>query len=394
MRAVLALAVLELRRFLADRFGLFFVFLLPLVLVGVLGLQAESQVRPHISLSGAGPSVTQLAERLGEAGVDVTTRPDREGVEADVAAGGSDLGVVVAGGGMGSVGTDGADGPAAPAGLDLELLAVDGRPHPVLAPVVQAAATEVAVASAHTEALVEAGVDAELAARVAAAGPEGWTSASVQAADSGPAREELAASGRFDLGAAGQLLVFVFLNTLTAASATIQARRSGALRRVLSAPVTSAQTVAGLALGRFVIALVQGAYIIGASSLLFGVRWGDLGAVLAVLAVFGLIAAGVALIVGVVMDAEGPASGLAVGGGLILAALGGCMVPLELFPATMRTVAHLTPHAWAYEALAEVQRRGGGVLDILPELGVLAGMALLVLAAGAALLRRSLARAV
>ena len=106
-----------------------------------------------------------------------------------------------------------------------------------------------------------------------------------------------------------------------------------------------------------------------------------------------LIAAGTALVIGVVMDAEGPASGVAVGAGMILAALGGCMVPLEFFPDTLRTVAHLTPHAWAYQALAEVQRRGGGVGDILPELAVLVAMAVALLAVGALLLRRTLQRA-
>ena len=44
MRPVLALVELELKRFLADRFNLFFVFVLPLVLVGVLGLQSGGEL--------------------------------------------------------------------------------------------------------------------------------------------------------------------------------------------------------------------------------------------------------------------------------------------------------------------------------------------------------------
>ena len=80
------------------------------------------------------------------------------------------------------------------------------------------------------------------------------------------------------------------------------------------------------------------------------------------------------------LDNEGAAGGLGVGLGLVLAALGGWMMPLELFPDTMRTVAHLTPHAWAYDAFAEIQRRGGTLVDVLPQLGVLAGMAVVLLA--------------
>jgi hypothetical protein len=58
--------------------------------------------------------------------------------------------------------------------------------------------------------------------------------------------------------------------------------------------------------------------------------------------------------------------------GLGLAALGGCMIPIEFFSDTMQRVAHLTPHAWAIDAFAVLVRQDGTIVDILPELGVLA----------------------
>jgi len=70
------------------------------------------------------------------------------------------------------------------------------------------------------------------------------------------------------------------------------------------------------------------------------------------------------------------------------------MYPLEFFPDTLRTVAHVTPHAWASEALAEIQRHNGTLVDILPQLGVLASFAAVLLLVGAWALHRSLARAV
>lgn len=380
MRPVLALAVLELKRFLADRFNLFFVFVLPLVLVGVLGLQSGGAGQGRVALTGDEPTLTALADRLEAAGVEVTAYPDRGAVEDGVAEGSVDLGVVVAG-------QEGAP-------VSLELVAVGAEASPLLEPVVRTATEQVVLAQEHAAALEVAGLEPAAARRASVAGPDGWVPAAISVTDGDPVRSELASMGRFDLGAGGQLLLFVFLNSMTAAASTIQARRSGAMRRMMGAPVTSAQTVTGLTLGRFVIALFQGVYIIGASSLLFGVDWGDLGAVVVVLAVFGLVSAGLALIVGVVMDAEGPASGVAVGAGLILAALGGCMVPLEFFPDTLRTVAGITPHAWAYRALAEIQRRDGGVLDVLGEVTVLAAMAAAVLVGAAVLLHRSLQRAI
>ena len=181
--------------------------------------------------------------------------------------------------------------------------------------------------------------------------------------------------GQFDFGASGQLLLFVFLSSLTGAVTLIQSRRLGVVGRVLSAPVTARGLVLGQVLGRFAIAVVQGAWIMLGSSLLFGVDWGDLRLSVTVLALFALVSAGAAILLGTVMDNEGVASGIGIGGGLVLAALGGSMMPLEFFSETMRRFANLTPHAWAYEAFADIQRRGGGLSDVLPEMAVLAGMA-------------------
>lgn len=379
MRTVLALGGLELRRFLADRFNLFFVFVLPLMLVGVLGLQSTSAPAVRVSVLAEDTSVsleaTRLRELLAEQGVEVREAADRAALDGQVGEGLSDLGLVV---------TD-----VDP--LTIEQVSV-GDPDPLAAQVGDAAAQALGIEQARLGVLREAGLPEELA-RELLDGPAGWESPLVQDSTSGGLGEAFEGAGQFEVGATGQLLLFVFLNTLTASAAMISARRSGAVRRGLAAPVTPGLTVTGLALGRLVIALFQAAWIIGMSSLLFGVRWGSLLATTVVIAVFGLIASGLALLIGVVMDTEGPASGVSVGAGMILAAVGGCMMPLEFFPDGLRRVAMLTPHAWGYEALAEVTRRGAGVLEILPELGVLAAMATATILLGAFFLRRSLERA-
>ena len=46
----------------------------------------------------------------------------------------------------------------------------------------------------------------------------------------------------------------------------------------------------------------------------------------------------------------------------------------------MRAVGHAVPHAWAVDGWIEVLSRGGGVLDIAPQLAVLAGFAAVLLA--------------
>ena len=100
-----------------------------------------------------------------------------------------------------------------------------------------------------------------------------------------------------------------------------------------------------------------------------------------------------AMMVGSVMENDSAASGVGVGAGLVLGGLGGCMVPPEFFPETLAAISFVTPHRWAYDALAGIQRHEGTLGDILPQLGVLAGMAAALLLLGAWLLRRSLNRA-
>jgi ABC-2 type transport system permease protein len=107
-------------------------------------------------------------------------------------------------------------------------------------------------------------------------------------------------------------------------------------------------------------------------------------------AAFALVASGAGLLLGA--TARTPQQSLGVGllAGLGLAALGGTMLPLELFSPTMRVIAHLTPHAWAAEGFAILVRRGGGIVDVLPQTGVLVGIAVGLLAAAAWRLRRTL----
>jgi ABC-2 type transport system permease protein len=199
--------------------------------------------------------------------------------------------------------------------------------------------------------------------------------------------------GRFDLGAAQQLLLFVFLSSLTGAATLIKARRLGVIARVMAAPVASWQALAGQALGRFGIAAVQGGYIMLGTALLFGVDWGNPLLAGLVLVLFCAVSAAAAMVIGSVMDNDAAATGVGVGLGLVLAGLGGSMVPPEFFSGTLQAVSRLTPHRWAYDAFADIQRHDGTLVDILPQLGVLAAMALALLALGSFLLQRSLSRA-
>jgi ABC-2 type transport system permease protein len=160
---------------------------------------------------------------------------------------------------------------------------------------------------------------------------------------------------------------------------------------MVSTPTSLPTILLGEALGRFGVALFQAVFIVAATALLFGVRWGDpLGAALVVV-VFSLVGAGVAMLIGAIASNAEQASSIGVFAGLGIAALGGSMIPPEIFPPIMDTISRFIPHRWALDGFRELIA-GGGLATILPHLGVLLGAAAVILALATWRLRASLTR--
>lgn len=386
MRTALTITALELRRFLRDRANIFFVFIMPLVLVMIVGAQfgGGGQSGQVAVVGAASPLRTAVVDLLTAADVAVTFT-DRASALEQVARGRTDAALVV----------DEAASRAFDAGDDLTLEIVPSSQADAIATGqrVRTAIEAIRAEEAQQTALVGAGVSEAEATQALEQARETVVPADLRIVDVDEIAQEFSGLGQFDLGASSQLLLFVFLSSLTGSASLIQSRRLGVTARTLASPVSTAEALGGQVLGRFAIAFTQGAYIMAGSALLFDVDWGNVWLSLFVLVVFSLVSAGAAMLIGSLMDNEGAASGLGVGAGLVLAALGGCMLPLDFFSDTLRTIAHVTPHAWATDAFAQIQRHDGTLADILPQLGVLAAVALALLTLGSWALRRSLARA-
>ena len=386
MRTALAITSVELLRFLKDRSNIFFVFIFPLLLVLFIGAQFGGGGGGSVSVWGVdGQLRDDLVAALRSDDVSVSTIGADEGREL-VARGRADVGVAVTA--QASAGYD-AGGDVA-----IELVVGNQAQSQATTQRVQSALDSLALERGQIAALGAAGVGTEEAGRALDAAGAIARPARMVVTNVSEIAQEFAGLGQFDYGASSQVLLFVFLISLAGSTTLIQSRRLGVTRRTLAAPVTTGQTVVGQALGRLAIAATQGVYIMATTTLLFDVDWGNLVLAFVVVVVFGLVAAGAAMVLGSVVDNDAAAGGAGVGVGLVLGALGGAMYPIELFPDTLRTVALVTPHAWAAEALADVQRHGAGLVEILPELGVLLGYAAVLLLLGAWLLRRSVARAI
>jgi len=128
--------------------------------------------------------------------------------------------------------------------------------------------------------------------------------------------------------------------------------------------------------------MVQGLFIVLLTALAFGVDWGDPVAASLLIVAFALVGTGTAMVIGVFGANPDQAGAFGVFAGMMLGALGGAMVPIEVFGEPMRTIAHVTPHAWAIDGFRALVFEHAGIVGILPQLTVLVAMggALLLLA--------------
>ncbi len=64
---------------------------------------------------------------------------------------------------------------------------------------------------------------------------------------------------------------------------------------------------------------------------------------------------------------------------IIMAAIGGVMVPRFIMPAAMQDLSAISPMAWGLDGFLDVLLRGGTVMDVLPEAGRLVAFAMVLL---------------
>lgn len=387
MRA-LAIAGVNLRRLFRDRMGLFFIFVLPVVLIIVLGTVFGGRTAPRLGVvvMNGGALASELVDgiRDGEVSLEITMPPDEAQLRAAVEEGSLELGLVV------------------PAGYDAALregrrteVTVIGARTTVLSALRSAVDTAVAAQATRIRAArlvqAETGISFEQAIGVAAdvQAQTPGVEVAVERIGEGIFPEGTVA---FAPGAQSQLVLFMFLTSMTAATQIILSRQLGVSRRMLAAPIGMTTIVVGEVLGRFGVAMVQGLFIVFLSALAFGVPWGDPLAAGLVVVTFALVGTGAAMVVGVFANDVDQAGALGVMAGMLLGALGGAMVPLEIFPEPMHSIAYATPHAWAIQGLRSVGLHESGVADIMPELAVLGLFAVSLVALGSWRFRRVLSR--
>jgi ABC-2 type transport system permease protein len=180
--------------------------------------------------------------------------------------------------------------------------------------------------------------------------------------------KEGAAAVEFDLlayFAPGMALMFLMYTVSYGGRSILAERAQGTLPRLMISPTQTAQVLGGKVLGIFFTGVAQVGILILASSMFFGVKWGDpLGvAVLILVAVFGASGWGMFITALARTPAQVGTTGSAIM--LIFGILGGSFIQLEQLPPFVQAISKITPNAWGLDGFTTLAL--GGTLKNLTE---------------------------
>ena len=165
--------------------------------------------------------------------------------------------------------------------------------------------------------------------------------------------------------APGMALLFLMYTVSYGGRSILQERSQGTLPRLLISPTSNAQVLGGKVLGIFLIGVAQVGILILASTIFFGVKWGDQYGVAALIlaTVFGATGWGMLI----TALARTPAQVASVGSALMLifGILGGSFIQLDQMPSWFQTISKITPNAWGLDGFTTLAL--GGTLRNLTE---------------------------
>jgi ABC-2 type transport system permease protein len=177
--------------------------------------------------------------------------------------------------------------------------------------------------------------------------------------------------------APGMALMFLMATVSNGGRSILAEKAQGTLSRMLVSPTNSMQILGGKVFGIFLSGVAQMLILIGATTLLFQLKWGDLlGVLILVLAaVFG--ATGWGLLITAL--ARTPAQVGSVGSAvmLIFGIMGGSFIQLSNLPPIVQIFSRITPNSWALDGFGTLGL-GGTLADLSTPITALLTMGMIL----------------
>jgi ABC-2 type transport system permease protein len=369
VRAV-AIARASGRRLLRDHVALFFLIVLPIVVIVIVGAVAQGFNTFRVGvvdLDGTQASRQLLAELSHASGLAVSDYPNLTSLEKAVGRSEISAGVVI------------------PRGLSSDERR--GRAVTVAVMAEQANSTQQAAATQVASVVDDFGAKVQ-AAQFATRYGGSFTQDLSRAASLESSTPRVKLTSRvvqtsqgslppgYEYSAPTELVLFVFLMAIASGATIVETRRLGMFERMSAAPVRPRTIIAGESITYILIAAGQSLVIVAIGALVFGVSWGNPLAAGALLVLWCLVGASAGMVAGTFFRTPEQASAMGPVVGIVFAMLGGCMWPLSIVSRTMREIGHATPQAWAVDAWTSLLSNHGDIVTISRDLGVLALFAL------------------
>lgn len=177
--------------------------------------------------------------------------------------------------------------------------------------------------------------------------------------------------GSFQYYAAGMGVMFLLMTVITGVSAMIEEKEQDVYERLLVSKLSNHHYLFGKFIGLLFMSSIQFLIIILGTRYLYGVQWGESMAGVAVVGFsFVFSVCGLGVLLGSLVKTEKTFNVAGMLGTQIMAAVGGSMVPLYIFPDWLNSVVKILPNALALQTLLELMS-GSNVSEVIMEAGIL-----------------------
>jgi ABC-2 type transport system permease protein len=184
-------------------------------------------------------------------------------------------------------------------------------------------------------------------------------------------KQEQKPVGSFQYYAAGMGVMFLLMTVITGVSAMIEEKEQDVFNRLLITKLTNTGYLIGKFIGLLFMSSIQFFIIIIGTRYLYGVDWGNsmLGVMVVGLS-FVFSVCGLGVLLGTLVKTEKTFNAAGMLGTQIMAAVGGSMVPLYVFPEWMNSVVKILPNALALQTFLDLMT-GADLWQVLMEAGIL-----------------------
>ena len=188
--------------------------------------------------------------------------------------------------------------------------------------------------------------------------------------------------------APGMAMMFLMYTVAYGGRSVLAERTDGTLPRLMSTPTSAAQVLGGKVFGIFLTGAAQVGVLVLATSVMFGLRWGDPLAVAVLVLAVAAAATGWGLLLASLARSPAQVGSLGAAMMILFGILGGSFFPAGGLPGWLAVAGKITPNAWGLDGFTALAR-GGDLGSIGLPLAALGVMAVVLFAAAVPLFRRA-----